>query len=105
MNTKRRQHFQCEDIDGEILAFGILYDEGNVTLNWRKTTGWTQEQHHSVAKMFGVEDGVTCIRLVSTYPHYRPIPAPDHTEDDFDTVVIETPVHPRTIVTENPNEA
>ena len=30
MDTKRRVEWQLEDVDGNILATGVLYDEGNV---------------------------------------------------------------------------
>ena len=70
MSTKRRQHFQVEDSHGELLAFGVLYDEENVQLAWRKSVGWTQEQHASIAKMFGIEEGVECIRLRPHAPYY-----------------------------------
>ena len=88
---KRRQHFQCEDSTGGILAFGVFYNEENVQLAWRQSVGWTQEQYHSIAKMFGVEDGVTCIRLVSTYPHYRPIPVETDIydfDDELETIIL-----------------
>ena len=66
--TKRRRPFQCEDDSGDILAFGVLYDDGNVQVNWRDSIGWTAEQFHSVEKMLYVEEGVTCIRLVDKLP-------------------------------------
>ena len=111
--SKQRRHFQVEDSHGEILGFGILYPEGNVSLSWRKSTGWTQEQHHSIAGMLGVEDGAEVIRITSTYPHYRPIPVEGYDENETPSheptpttaipVVINTPLHERTIVKETPD--
>ena len=64
---KRRRPFVCEGPDGEMLAHGVLYDDGNVQLFWRKSIQWTAEQHHSIAAVFGI-DGITCVRLVDTPP-------------------------------------
>ena len=63
MNDKRRQPIQVENALGEILAEGIYYDEMNVQLTWRRSVGFTQEQHHSIAMLFGVEPGATCVRI------------------------------------------
>lgn len=68
MDAKRRQWFQCEGADGGILAFGVLYADGNVQLTWRRTIGYSAEQHHSIAQMFGVEEGVRAVRLVDGIP-------------------------------------
>ena len=82
MDTKRRQYFQCENALGETLALGIFYDEENVQLTWRRSVGFTQEQYHSIAKMFGVEPGVTCVKLV-------PQPNPTtYAHDTLETIVI-----------------
>lgn len=64
MNDKRRQRLQVEDAQGNVLALGIYYDEDNVSLTWRRSVGFTQEQHHSISKMFGVEPGATCVRIL-----------------------------------------
>ena len=89
-DTKRRQHFQVEDICGDILAFGVLYDEGNVQLAWRHSVGWTQEQHASIATMIGIEAGMKCIRLLPHAPYYRTDDTgTDYTDDmELETIII-----------------
>ena len=67
-SEKRRQPFQCEDANGNILAFGVLYADSNVQIHWRISIGWTAEQFHSIANMFGLEVGVVCVRLVDELP-------------------------------------
>ena len=61
---KRRQPFEVRNNNNELLAFGVYYDDDNVQVFWRKTLGWTAEQHHSIAKMFSVEKGATIVKLV-----------------------------------------
>ena len=68
MDSKRRQPFEVRSDSGELLAMGLLYDDGNVQVIWRASVGWTAEQYHSIAQMFGVEVGVTTIRLVDSLP-------------------------------------
>ena len=65
---KQRTPFVCEGSDGFVLAFGNLYEQGNVQVLWRKSTGWTGEQYHSIAQMFGVEPDVCCVRIVDRLP-------------------------------------
>lgn len=65
-DTKRRQPFIVEGTAHQLLATGILYEEGNVQLEWRASIGWTAEQFHSIEKVFHCEPDVQCIRFVST---------------------------------------
>lgn len=64
---KRRRPFVGEDADGKLLAHGILYDDGNVQVLWRRSIGWTGEQYHSISQIFGLDD-IRGIRLVDTPP-------------------------------------
>lgn len=65
---KRRQMFVVESGNAEVLAKGVLYDDGNIQILWRKSLGWTGEQHHSIEKALLCEVGATCIRLVDEFP-------------------------------------
>lgn len=60
---KQRQNFICEDEQGFILAFGVLYREGNVQIYWRHSLGWTMEQHHSIANVLYIEQGIRTLRF------------------------------------------
>ena len=65
---KGRQMFIVESGDGEVLAKGVLYDDGNIQILWRKSIGWTGEQHYSIERALWCEVGATCIRLVDEFP-------------------------------------
>ena len=65
---KRRQPFEVRDANRQLLAIGVLYDDGNVQVYWRKSLGWTGEQHSSIANMFGIEAGANTVSLVETLP-------------------------------------
>ena len=65
---KRRRPFVVEDFVGTLVAMGVLYDDGNVQVLWRKSLGWTGEQYHSIAQMFGIEEAACAIRLVPELP-------------------------------------
>ena len=67
-DEKRRQPFEVRDAAGKLLAMGVFYRDGNVQVLWRKSLGWTGEQHHSIANMFSVEDGATMVKLVDKLP-------------------------------------
>ena len=67
-NEKRRQPFEVRNAAGKLLAMGVYYRDGNVQVLWRKSLGWTGEQHHSIANMFSVEEGATMVRLVDKLP-------------------------------------
>ena len=88
MGNKRRQHFQCEDSRGGILAFGVFYNEENAQIAWRDSIGWTQEQIQSLSKLFGIEAGVTCIRLTDGYPKVRPMPGYIYENTELDTIIL-----------------
>ena len=65
---KRKQGFVVENSDGELIAMGHLYDDGNVAVQWRRAVGFTSEQYHSIALMFGIEWGATGVRFVDELP-------------------------------------
>jgi len=66
MDTKRRRCFQLEDDKGNKLASGIIYDEGNVQVMWRKDIGWTAEQYSSINPVLDLMPGVVLIRLLES---------------------------------------
>ena len=65
MDKKRRVEWQLEDADGNILANGVLYDEGNVQVLWRADRGWTAEQYASASLLFGLMPGIAALRVIS----------------------------------------
>ena len=65
MDTKRRRYFHLEDTEGERLAYGVLYDEGNVQLLWRADRGHTAEQYASINLALDLVPGITVLRLES----------------------------------------
>ena len=67
-NEKRRQPFEVRNDAGELLSMGVLYNDGNCQIFWRKSLGWAGEQHHSIANMFGIEEGATTVSLVDELP-------------------------------------
>lgn len=64
MDTKRRRYFNLENTEGKKLAYGVLYDEGNVQLLWRDDSGYTAEQYASINLVLDLVPGVTVLRLV-----------------------------------------
>ena len=65
MDTKRRRYFHLEDAEGKRLAYGVLYDEGNVQLLWRDDCGHTAEQYASINLVLDLVPGITVLRLES----------------------------------------
>ena len=63
MDAKRRRHFHLESTDGKRLAYGILYDEGNVQLLWRDDRGHTAEQYASINLVLDLVPGISVLRL------------------------------------------
>lgn len=63
MDTKRRRSFQLEDQKGNILASGVIYDEGNVQVLWRVDCGYTAEQYASLNPILDLMPGVVLLRL------------------------------------------
>lgn len=61
--NKRRREWQLEDVDGNILASGVLYDEGNVQVLWRVDRGYTAEQYASVCYLLGLMPEVAWLRV------------------------------------------
>jgi len=64
-DTKRRRDFQLEDKQGNELATGVLYDEGNVQVLWRADHGYTAEQYASLNPVLDLMPGITTFRLIS----------------------------------------
>lgn len=58
---KRRVIWHIEDDNGNKLAHGVLYDEGNVQVYWRKDHGWTAEQYASICQILGLMEGVAML--------------------------------------------
>lgn len=63
MDTKRRRYFHLEDAEGKRLAYGVLYDEGNVQLLWRADCGHTAEQYASINLVLDLVPGITVLRF------------------------------------------
>ncbi len=66
MDEKRRRTFQLEDDNGNVLATGVLYDEGNVQVLWRFDCGYTAEQYASINPIIDLMPGITVLRLQET---------------------------------------
>ena len=66
MNTKRRRNFQLEDANGNKLATGVIYDEGNVQVLWREDRGYTAEQYASLNPLIDLMPGIVVLRLQDT---------------------------------------
>lgn len=65
MDTKRRRYFHLEDAEGKRLAYGVLYDEGNVQILWRSDCGHTGEQYASINLVLDLVPGITVLRFES----------------------------------------
>ncbi|MYC76515.1 hypothetical protein F4X10_12190 [Candidatus Poribacteria bacterium] len=63
MDAKRRRYFHLENIDGKRLAYGVLYDEGNVQILWRDDCGHTAEQYASINLVLDLMPGVIVLRF------------------------------------------
>ena len=63
MDTKRRRYFHLENADGEKLAYGVLYDEGNVQILWRVDHGYTAEQYSSLTPVLNLMTNITVLRF------------------------------------------
>ena len=63
MDNKRRIEWQLEDADGNKLAEGVLYDEGNVQVLWRKDVGYTAEQYNSLRQILFLMPGVANLKI------------------------------------------
>ena len=58
MNNKRRRPFTLRNAYGIIIAEGIVYDQGNVQVLWRKDLGWGGEQYQTMANVLDLIPGV-----------------------------------------------
>lgn len=63
MDAKRRRYFHLENADGQRLAYGVLYDEGNVQILWRDDCGHTAEQYASINLALDLMPGVLVLRF------------------------------------------
>lgn len=63
MDVKRRRYFHLEDVEGKKLAYGVLYDEGNVQLLWRADCGHTAEQYASINLVLDLVPGINVLRF------------------------------------------
>ena len=52
-----------EDVEGNMLASGVLYNEGNVQVLWRVDRGYTAEQYASVCQLLGLMPGVAWLHV------------------------------------------
>ena len=68
MDAKRRRSFQLETAEGKRLAYGILYDEGNVQILWRDDYGHTAEQYASIHLVLDLVPGIAVLRLEGDAP-------------------------------------
>lgn len=66
MDIKRRRSFQLEDDKGNIIAKGVIYDEGNVQVLWRVDCGYTAEQYASINPILDLMPGIVVLRLQDT---------------------------------------
>ena len=66
MDEKRRRSFQLEDDNGNKLANGVIYDEGNVQVLWRVDCGYTAEQYASLNPIVDLMPGVVVLRLIDS---------------------------------------
>lgn len=68
---KQRRPFICEDKEGHILAFGVLYREGNVQVYWRASLGWTMEQFCSISNILSIEQGIHTLKFDVELPNEK----------------------------------
>ena len=66
MDVKRRRSFQLEDVNGNKLASGLIYDEGNVQVLWRVDFGYTAEQYSSLHLIIDLIPGIVVLRMEDT---------------------------------------
>ena len=69
LDEKRRRVFNvyCGAdalVRGDRFAHGVLYDEGNVQVLWRKDVGWCAEQHANLYSVFGLVDGANIVEIL-----------------------------------------
>jgi len=63
MDAKRRRYFHLENAEGKKLAYGVLYDEGNVQVLWRTDQGYMAEQYSSLALVLGLMPDIVALRF------------------------------------------
>ena len=57
-NSKRRRRFSLRNKFGDIIAHGVIYDQGNVQVLWRQDTGWGGEQIQTTANLLNLMPNV-----------------------------------------------
>lgn len=65
-DEKVRKQIVVSNENGEILAKGVYYRDGNVQILWRKDIGWTSEQYDSIANLIGILEGANTIQVKQT---------------------------------------
>ncbi len=66
MDEKRRRYFHLENTEGERLAYGVLYNEGNVQVLWRADHGYAAEQYSSLTPVLGLMPNIALLRFEDT---------------------------------------
>ena len=54
MSAKRRRAFSLRNIKNEVIAHGVIYDQGNVQVLWREDLGWGGEQIQTTANLLNM---------------------------------------------------
>ena len=54
MSVKRRRAFSLRNIKNEVIAHGVIYDQGNVQVLWREDLGWGGEQINTTANLLNM---------------------------------------------------
>ena len=55
---KVRRPFTLRDVDNEVLARGVVYEQGNVQVLWRTDLGWGGEQYNTTANILDLIPGI-----------------------------------------------
>ena len=53
-NEKKRRPFSLRNKYGVMVATGVVYDQGNVQVLWRKDLGWGGEQYQTTANILNL---------------------------------------------------
>ena len=57
--NKKRIPLTVENNTGIVLAYGTLYQQGNVQLTWRKDIGFTGEQYYNIAPLLNISTRIS----------------------------------------------
>lgn len=67
---KRRRIFKVYTTKGkELVASGVLYEEGNVQVLWRKDIGYTSEQYSGLYFVLGIVPDANTIEIKQEETH------------------------------------